>query len=324
MRFRLIGSHIYHASATSAPGNRAQPDEAVLSGTGMTVKSGLHLHALSEIEGISLLGAKVGTLIDSDDAWKFGEGRNRFDGFVYDRIADEARGVCRKTWLLGQRKRDLGQSLDAENIDERGFRRQPWQQAAQALDNSGEFAAARRLRIAMWWHGLIARGWSLSALPFRVLMFIYHGLAGSGYGYGRLATITTGLWILGIILVNCMAASQQFYPSSLSAQPNFRCGSTWEIPLAGGRVASCEVLPKPPDPAKLGDTPSPVLYPVLNPLLYSLDNIVPLVDFNQRKQWLAKPGTWGYWLLLLQYIYGYVAASALVGLVGSYVVRKPL
>ena len=326
MRFRAIGATI---TFTDGSCTCRKP---VLSCVGMTVKGGFFFHH-SKIAGVSLLGAKVGTLVDERESWETGKDRHRFDGFVYERIADESREVDRSLWLRWQRPLDLGRSYKNAasrhrhlwqrllrpwpdtcrpvKKAERGLRRQPRDQVAKALDSVGERRAARILRIEGEWLAVFAGGWWKRPDIFAFRLG-YHALCGSGYGYPRLFGITFAVWLFGSCAANTLILKEGFYPGNqaLAASHSYVCSKNSATFEGVFPIGKCKSTGQP--------------YPVLNPLLYSLDNLAALIDLNQKKAWWAKSVGWAYWVLTVEYFYGIFATSALLGLLASYIVRKPV
>jgi hypothetical protein len=319
VRFRLIGASIVYASDE----DRTKAN-AVLSCVGTTVKGGFFFHNIVSrggadprrgIESVSLLGAKVGTLVDDLPSWRSGEKRHRFDGFVYDRIADESRIVDRSAWLKMQRPADLGEGDDPAIG---GLREQPWRQAASVLEASGDVETARRLRIEQQTLKTKSGGFGRKfwALPWGVV---------SGYGFSirRLVAITAALWLLSTWACYRLAETGQIYAASEGTfangtqhdQKSYRtCFTDPEstVYLMGSRkvLAYCAKFKAPN-------------YAPFYPLLYSVDNLVPVIDLGQKKAWTWSLRQATAWILLLEYIWGVFIGSALVALAGSYLLRKP-
>jgi hypothetical protein len=296
---------------------RARPavDDVVLQGRGLTVKGGLFLHGGARVEGISLLGARVGVLIDRLECWQFGAGRHRFDGFVYDRIADESR-FDRAAWLRTQRPRDLGEDQrrlgGAAASDPNGLRRQPWLQAAKALEDGGAKKKATELRIAL------ERQTTRTGNLFRqVWGNFYDALAAYGFRPGQLVLVTFGVWLVGAWAAHQIARHGDFVATKDKPSPAFQA-----------QLAQCwrRAPPKPPVDWRIATGFCDELlapdYPAIYPWLYSVDVLVPALATGQTKAWQWRQhGGWR-WILFLEAAYGYVAATALVGMIGAYIIRK--
>jgi hypothetical protein len=295
---------------------------AVLSCVGATVKGGLFFHNVEKrqsvafgkgIEGVSLLGAKVGTLVDDLASWETGTGRHRFDGFVYDRIADECRQDDRSAWLAHQLPSDLGVGATPAIG---GVREQPWRQAAIALEASGETAAARELRIEQ------QRRKTRSGSRVRKLWALpWDFVSRYGLSKGRLVVFTLGVWLVSCAAIYGLAARGLIYAideKSLAKSETSPAGAyrkCFTDPKAtvywlGLPVAYCAKFKSPN-------------YAPFYPLLSGIDNLVPVIDLGQKKAWTFSLRQPLGWLLLFEYLWGAVIGSALAALLGSYLLSKP-
>ncbi len=308
MRLRMIGSEFADA---------VLPPRAALSMVGITVTGGFFFLYVRCSGGVSLLGAKVGTLIDDLASWKTGETRHRFDGFVYDRIADESREVDRRRWLEMQRPQDLGsppprESGQLPSPDRRdGVRRQPWDQAARALDAVGDFVKAKEVRVGferkVTWTG---------KKPFMIFRIIWDILDGYGYYVSRLFVITLLMWIVGAYCAYEIARDNRFTPEIKDAVIAKKVSDCLESANLAPSSSGWQFLQ-----GFWCDHNPPEYVPVI-PLLFSADTLAPVLDLRQKKAWSWNWGNRGGWFLLFESIYGYLAATALLAVVGSYIVRK--
>ena len=314
VRLRLIGATIRFASDADRSGPRA-----ALSCVGTAVRGGFFFHdfrrsegadAPSGVEGVSLLGATVGTLVDDPDSWETGRGRHRFDGFVYERIADESREDDRCAWLRTQRPEDLGVGPVPRFG---GLREQPWEQAADALEASGETHAAREVRIAQQRlktaaGDLARKAW---ALPWDFV---------SRYGLekGRLTRITLAIWFLATLDCYYLATHGGIRAVDEKALPAHYEACFADARATGALFATpfafCTQF-KHIDEKHVDYTP-------FVPLLYSIDNLVPVIDLGQKKAWTWSPRAGIAWFLMFEYLWGAVIGSALAALLGSYLLRR--
>jgi hypothetical protein len=211
------------------------------------------------LQGASLADAQVGTL--HDDAGTWGQ-HHVLDGFVYRRFGADAPtdAAMRFDWLARQH---------GDHVD-RDFRNGPWRRAIAVLRESGERASARTLALRREQHlraiGAIGRD---ASSPARALQRIAHALFGLLAGYGlrpwRLLAWAVVVWAA------CSAvywtAADRFAPSA-------------PLLLAAPRLAACR-----PDCTQL-----PPTMPTFQPLLYSLDALLPLADLQQERHWAPVRG----------------------------------
>lgn len=262
----------------------------------------------------SLLGARVGSLLDDASSW--GE-RLALDGFAYARFAEGApvHAAFRLNWLAQQEPSHL-------NAD---FRPGPWRQLIAVLHRMGRVHDARRVAIER--ESLLRRIGRIGdgATPVvRAVLRAGHALFGMLAGYGhrpaRLLAAGVALW-LGCAALYGAAAQQSVIAPSDSAVH------------AGSRFTACRAAP-------IGEavnwTGCPELageYPAFSALTYSLDVLVPLVDLQQQNRWVAREpvdafgkatSTSAAWpmavhaLVWLEALFGWVAALLWVAALGGW------
>lgn len=211
------------------------------------------------LQGASLADAEVGTLHDDSNAW----GQHHvLDGFTYRRFADDAPvdAQTRLEWLARQWLPHLGHD----------FKPGPWRTLIAVLRNAGHAGSADALAIGRERHlrRIGAIGGAAPA-PLRGLVRMAHGAFGALAGYGlrpwRLLAVAAGVW-LGCAAAY-WAATDAFAPSTalLAAAP---------------RAIEC-----PPDCSRL-----PISVTPLQPLLYSLDVLLPFADLQQQRHWAPARG----------------------------------
>ena len=215
------------------------------------------------LQGASLADARVGALVDDASTW----GRHHvLDGFAYQRLADGAPTDApgRLDWLGHQTEAHLRED----------FRPDPWRRLISVLHRTGHGPSARDVAIGRERHlrraGLIGLG-----VPpaLRWLARLAHDLFGlvAGYGYLplRLLGAAGAAWLLCGSLYWAAAKHGALAPSAA-------------LMLAEPRLAHC-----PPDCSRLPNT-----VPGFQPLIYSLDVLVPLIDLHQERHWTPVHSAW--------------------------------
>lgn len=234
----------------------------------MVVKGKFDLRGAKLSGLVNLVAAHVGTLADNNSSW-IGSTLH-LDGFQYDRIQGSEKDIksgkdktrtdaeSRITWL------------ELQDSDHRGsdFRPQPWQQLIKILREMGHPDEASKVAIKkeeLWGRSgqMNWIRWSLHRL---------HGWLAS-YGYRPLRAVR---WIGGaaifFALVYCIGDHNGLFgPIAPAVQIS-------QIPELDG----CGTPSKPWTSTACQMPPA---YPRFNPLIYSLDLILPFVDLQQESQW---------------------------------------
>jgi len=211
------------------------------------------------LQGASLVDAQVGSLIDDASTWGL---HLELDGLRYTRFGAGAPtdAATRLDWLLRQRADHLGAD----------FRPEPWRQLMLVLRHMGHDASARAVAIGRERQlrkiGAIGGG---APRGLRGLARLLHAAFGLVAGYGhrplRLLASAGAVWLL------CGAA---YWAAAAAFAPNAA------LLLAAPRLAACR-----PDCAAL-----PATLPAFQPLVYSLDVLLPLADLQQERHWVAARG----------------------------------
>jgi hypothetical protein len=251
------------------------------------------------LQRASLADTRVGTLHDDSAAW----GQDHvLDGFTYRRLADDAPtdAAMRLEWLTRQAVPDLT----------RDFKPGPWQQLIAVLRRTGHGPSADALAIGRERHlrrvGRIGAGLSPAA---RVSARLGHAAWGLLAGYG----LRPSRLLAGVVLVwaGCGAA---YWIANGSG--GFAPAAT--LTAADPLLARC----RPACPA--AGTRLPATSPALEPWLYSLDVLLPLVDLQQTRHWAPVRGPaarghgrsgelpWLAWLISFEAVCGW--ALGLLGL----------
>ena len=213
-------------------------------------------HLQGPLQGASLCDARVGSLLDDASTW----GQHHvLDGFSYKRFAADAPtdAPMRLDWLARQNNLHLG-------FD---YRPDPWRRLIRVLRRMGRNTSARDVAIGREQHlrraGLIGLG-----VPpaLRWLVRGGHALFGAFAGYGhrplRLLAVAGAAWLL------CGAAYW-------AAAENGALAPSASLLAADPRLATCRT-----ECAQL-----PATAPRFQPLAYSLDVLVPLIDLQQKRHW---------------------------------------
>lgn len=215
---------------------------------------------------ISLRGASVDVL--DDDPRDLIRARFRgliLDGFTYNRLANFSDHGTRRAWLCCQRPADLGRS----------FKPQPWEQLIRVLTQMGHMRDARviamkreaqlrrkiRMRVNPW--PVKPLGWiyKIASLKLNLLRAVT-----VGHGYQPWLAV---VWILAVSVVGSAvfgAAYDKGYfqpaEEEVVLHEEFRARHTIDY-LAGD-------------------------YPAFNPVVYTIDTMVPFADLHQKRYWLPR------------------------------------
>jgi hypothetical protein len=220
-------------------------------------------HLQDPLQGASLADARVGALIDDASTW----GRHHvLDGFEYKRFAGGATtdALARLDWLGRQTATHLRED----------FRPDPWRRLISVLRRTGHGTSARDVAIGRELHLRRAGMIGLDAPPsLRWLASLAHDLFGLVAGYGhrplRLLVAAGAVWLLCGGLYWAAAEHGALAPSAA-------------LSLAEPRLAQCL-----PDCSQLPST-----MPRFQPLVYSLDVLVPLIDLQQERHWAPVRDAW--------------------------------
>ncbi|MGX1785986.1 hypothetical protein ACWIGM_04570 [Bosea sp. NPDC055332] len=270
---------------------------------------------------IDLSRAKVGTLTDFRTTWpapidrsaKCCEGRLRdaggadadhlvLDGFEYEHLDNpdgcygprdgsaESIVAARKRWLMAQSRGDLFES----------FRPQPWRQLAKVLAAHGHEEEAREIAIERRVMQRLA-----SDMPWfrRAVSSTLHFLA--DYGFNPWKTVAwSGMVILIFAALYGGAALAYCDGKPLCADERVFV-----------RVLAADFVPAESDKAQAALTLYKN-YPRFDPLLYSFDTFLPLLDAGSEKYWRVNSrtvlGKVLYYLTVLEQIVGALLVSLIV------------
>jgi hypothetical protein len=225
----------------------------------------------------TLAGASVGMLHDDDTSW--GESLV-LDGFAYRQLAAPAPASSgfRIEWLSRQEPTHMG----------RDFRAQPWHQLIRVFQRMGLPAAARDVAVAREVQlRRVGRVGANAPLRLRWLPRLAHRAFGFFAGYGhrpwRPVAAMVLVWLACAMVFDIAAARGAIVPAA-SWQPNDRAGACTATPGKAVDWTQCAELPP--------------QHAAFNPLVYSLEHLVPFVDLQQRRLWSVAseriaPDGWG-------------------------------
>ena len=249
----------------------------------------LFLDEMKPLQGVlDLMHAKVGALFDDNTGWPE-EGKLCIDGFEYVTLAGPSGSKTtteRLRWLRLQPKKDnQGSNL---------FIPQPYEQLAKVFRQMGHESNSIKVLIAKY-DDMLKYG-NLSCIE-TVLRWLYGITMAHGYKVwrGAIAALVL-LFIIGISVFNRADNIGVMQPSKERVYMD----------------DSYKVLHMmPPE------------YPTFNPIVYSLDTLLPIVSLHQEDYWLPdanKPcGTtirWYFWVhIALGWVFTTLAVASLTGLV---------
>lgn len=271
-----IGGELFLCTYTL---QRAVRDEASLQGT------------------LKLLGARLFGIVDSKGSWP-ATGLLRLDGCTYRRFTSgsPASADLRLCWLKRQAEADLTSD----------FRPQPWEQCASTLLAMGHEGASKTIRVEKRVHmrgtrwkrapGLAAK---FVLLPEQFFDWLLQVVLGYGYKTTRALWWILGLWLTG-------ASIFTFLPNEIMAPTDSKmyldatvpkeCRVDWisfsgptendeahtmrralqAMPLGLGLDASWKEICARRVPSE---------YSSFQPVIYSLDLVLPLTDLRQERDW---------------------------------------
>lgn len=220
------------------------------------------------LAGASFADAKVKVLADDGTSW--GD-RIVLDGFAYSRFDDEAPldASFRLAWLARQQPAHLGED----------FRAHPWRRLIAVLRRMGHDGVASQVAIQR--EKLLHRagrigaslpsGWRWTA---RAAHRLFGWLAGYGHRPQRLVAWGIVLWLAGAALFWAAAEHGAIVPADARIYTDARYAACREM-----RWTDCPVLPRE--------------HPAFEPLVYSLDRLLPLGGLAQARVWQPVTGSSG-------------------------------
>lgn len=303
---RLLGAEI-GGNLECTSGAFSNGGKRAISADGIKVAGTVFLLG-ARIEGaVDFFGGRISTLNDDEVCWS--AGGHILDGLRYDRIVGKTDADSRIQWLERQQ---------ADQLDNRNWSPQPWEQLIKTLRDMGHPLEATKVAIAK--QERMRRAGKVGGWLARLLHRIYGRVA--GYGYRPIYTVG---WMVGMWL----AAALCFH---LGSQAGYIGPTT---PLYNSPALSGQVEQKCGHGGESGKTPwtrcpaMPAEYTTFQPLMYSLDLILPLVDLQQEADWapiVEDPpgntlpfGAFLRWLMWFEILFGWAMSLMLVAVLGKLV-----
>ena len=294
---------------TCSGGTFSNSGDLALLFQGLSATGALFLRDATIDGTIDLAAAQIGTLIDDVPCWQ--AGGHVLDGLHYDRIVGPMDAQTRIAWLQTQRD---------GHLDHRDFRPQPWEQLIKVLREMGH--AGEAAEVAMAKQDAMRNAGLVKGPLRRPLHWLYGTMAGYGYRPLRVFFTMFCVFLAGAFFFQVGADYGYIGPTSpLLTSPDIAesvtdtCGHAHEQ----GKKAWTDCPAMPPE------------YSIFQPLVYSADIILPLVDLQQEADWSpivenSHGDTLGYgtflrWLMWFEILFGWVASLMLVAILGRLVDR---
>ncbi len=309
---RLLGAQI-GGMLSCRGGTFSNADEAgnplgdALNADGVVVTGALFLRGADFTGGVDLTAAHASSLLDDAACWP--DGGIRIDGFRYDRIAEgPTDAATRITWLQKQSPAHIGDD----------FRPQPWEQLIKVLREMGHPADAAEVAIAK--QLALRKAGKIQGRGRNAMHWLYGWLAGFGHQPMRLVGHMVTLWLAAAFFFSVGAEYGYIGPSTpllnsptIAREIDDKCGHRFE--LEKQHWTKCAAMP--------------AEYSTFQPLLYSLDLILPLVELQQDKDWgpiveespgnTMRYGAFLRWLMWFEILFGWFASLMFVAIVGRLV-----
>jgi hypothetical protein len=303
---RFLGGRI-HGDFECARSKFFSADGKTLNLDRVAIDGILLLRDAEVIGGINLSAAKIGSLMDGMGCWV--SGGHVLDGLQYKRINGHTDPALRIGWLHKQQ---------AEHLDDE-FKPQPWEQLIKVLREMGHSYEAAE--IAMAKQRALRSAGKINGSMRKPLHWLYGQLA--GYGHRPIWTVRwmAVVWLLSAFFFHVGASYGYLGPGTpllnspaLSKEIDAQCGHRFETP-AKQIWTRCTAMP--------------AEYTTFQPLIYSLDLILPLVDLQQERDWapiVEDPpgnnlpyGVFLRWLMWFEILFGWMASLVLVAVLGRLV-----
>jgi hypothetical protein len=277
-----------------------------ISADGINISGGLLINYASIIGRVRLPTAKIGSLIDDFGCWV--SGNHIIDGLCYDRIIGPTDASTRIAWL----------NLQFSNHLNDDFRPQPWEQLIKVLRDMGHPYDAEQVAIAK--QKQLRKAGQIEGLTRKALHWIYGFLA--GYGYQPMKLVVSMIWLwLGCAFFFSVGGGYGYMGPSTPLLNNPELALSIDESCGHRREVGKQVWTKCAE--------MPAEYTTFQPLLYSLDLILQLVDLQQESDWAPiveeAPGVnMGYgvflrWLMWFEILFGWMASLMLVAILGRLV-----
>jgi hypothetical protein len=242
--------------------------------------------------GLSLVGAEVGAISDHLPCWPK-KGSLRLNGLRYGALLGPTDAKSRLNWLGRQ-----------NSETQREFWPQPYEQCAMVLRAMGHDDDARRIILEKERLQRASRR-ARMGLMNRCLRYVGDTLSGWTVGYGR-HPLRALLWLLLLALLGTVIFWQGFrHGVMVPTDPAAVSSQGWKICAQSEAKAQFGIV------QCFLDAEDGRYYPRFQPLVYSLETILPVVDLGQRSNWMPDPERWPW---LVWFLRGYTIAGWLLGL----------
>jgi hypothetical protein len=274
----------------------ANPGQAGLQLSRATIAGAFFLRDGAVIDGaLAMTGATIGSILDEAASWPR-KGDLLLNRCLYNAfIGGPVDAASRLDWLSRQSPERWGED----------FWPQPYEQLASVLQEMGHEEDARAVLIAKEGLQREARRKRTRNPLWRLVLTCMDGVLKVTVGYGRqpfLAFIWLLLfWAIGVAVFSYAESVGAIRPTSpvVLRQPEWTlCGveKTAQRELAAtGQMASGRAEPGQNQLACFRSQWEAASFPIFSPWMYSLDNLLPVLDLEQKSVWSpdpAKPFGW--------------------------------
>ena len=280
--------------------NEAELGDLVLHGMSLTSGSGL-----TSLDGASYSNIEVSWLNSSaPEVTACGAPRGRrFSAALFPlpiiRSYEAARSEERESALGG--KRQGRRSLEVDSLDASlVFRSSNYRQLARILMAQGREQAAQTVLIAMHRD---QRQWESRGMG-RVWNGVRDGVSLYGFALSRVfwALVLVVTVAVGVVALGKAAGDFLATQPSMVQQDDQVVGSS-----NSGAVGA-----DPTDAAQCTDS-----YPCLNPVVYTIDQLIPVLTLGQVEYWQPRGDWWGRWVLVLLTGLAWLGTTVLIAGLGS-------
>ncbi|MEM9010350.1 MAG: hypothetical protein AAGE18_03930 [Pseudomonadota bacterium] len=285
-----------------------------LSTSGARITGGFLLRPGAEGEPVRITGtlnltaAEIGSISDTIESWPTADGSIVLDRCTYGAFTGkDVTAEARLRWLARQRPGDYGKDLWP----------QPYVQLAKVFREMGHGEDARKVLIRKEHLQRQARRARLGIQSLRPLYWLRDAILGITIRYGH-APLLAALWLavfaaLGTGLFALAEDRHAMKPNNTGVLAS----AAW---VACGRAAPAE-----PQLACFLGREEAASYPDFQPLIYSLDSLLPIVNFGMQSHWTPDEdtalGAWARVYLWVHIVLGWalslLAVAGFSGLVKS-------
>jgi len=299
------------------------PGGAALQISRATVGGAFFLRDGAAIEGtLAMTAAVIGSIHDDAGSWP-GAGDLLLNRCLYQAfIGGPVDAASRLDWLSRQAPERWGED----------FWPQPYEQLAAVLQDMGHEGDARTVLVEKDRLQRRTRRAAIANPLVRGVHAAIDAVLKVTVGYGRQPLLAFVwlffLWVLGVLLFGLAEGEGAFRPTNpvLLRQPEWTlCGlpAGETVTLATGEVAEGIAAPGEGQLACFRSRREAASFPVFSPWMYSLDNLLPVLDLQQKDFWSPYPISpvgilaWAYFYLqgILGWTLSLLAVAGFSGLV---------